>query len=110
MFYVYIMTNRSKRPFYTGFTSQIESRAWQHKNGWFEGYTSKYKLDRLVYYERFSDPLNAIAREKQIKGWSRIKKMHLIVSMNPAWKDLAEEWCSRHRYEPDVPAGQKQNT
>jgi putative endonuclease len=90
-FYVYIMTNRSKN-FYVGVTNNIRERTFQHKTGVFEGFTSKYKLDRLVYWEQFKYVNSAIAREKQLKRWTRTKKMQLIVSMNPEWKDLAEGW------------------
>jgi putative endonuclease len=67
-------------------------RVTQHKNGTYEGFTSRYKLDRLVYYETFGLVQNAIAREKQLKGWTRKKKIGLIVSMNPTWRDLSEDW------------------
>jgi putative endonuclease len=90
-YYVYIMTNRS-RNFYIGVTSKLQIRTLQHKDGEFGGFTSKYKLDRLVYFEVFSDIRTEISREKQLKGWSRIKKIGLIVSINPTWKDLSEEW------------------
>ncbi len=99
-YYVYIMTNRSKT-LYTGVTSKLEKRVFEHKNGLTGGFTSKYKVDRLVYFERFGQIRSAIAREKQIKGLSRLKKMALIVSMNPEWKDLSEGWYHRHRYQPD---------
>ncbi len=89
--YVYIMSNRSKK-LYVGVTSKLELRAWQHKNHVFVGFTSRYLLDRLVYYEKFSRIGAAIDREKQIKGWKRVKKMALIVSMNPTWRDLSEDW------------------
>jgi putative endonuclease len=98
--YVYIMTNRSKT-LYTGVTSDIEHRVWQHKNHIREGFTSRYNIDRLVYFERFSTIDNAIHREKQIKNMHRIDKMKLIVSMNPEWKDLSAEWFVRHRYAPE---------
>ncbi len=90
-FYAYIMSNRSKT-LYTGFTSDLEKRVWQHKNGTFEGFTSQYKCDRLVYFERYSDPRTGINREKKIKGWKRIKKIALVVSQNPTWRDLSEDW------------------
>jgi len=90
-YYVYIMTNRSKT-LYTGVTSKIRQRVFQHKTGVFKGFTSRYKLDRLAYWEKFKRVNDAIAREKQLKGWARIKKIQLIVGMNPTWKDLAEEW------------------
>ncbi len=93
-YYVYIMTNRSKT-LYTGMTNSLVQRVWQHKNHVNEGFTTNYKIDRLVYYERFADVRAAISREKEIKGWLRVKKLQLIVSMNPEWKDLAAYW-----YEP----------
>jgi putative endonuclease len=98
--YVYIMTNRSKT-LYTGVTSNIEKRMWQHKNHEMEGFTSKYNIDRLVYYEQYSDIRSAIDREKKIKNMHRIDKMKLIVGMNPEWTDLSAEWFVRHRYEPE---------
>ena len=85
------MTNRSQN-FYVGVTSQLMIRSIQHKEGRFEGHTSRYKLDCLVYYEVFVDVHNAIAREKQLKRWTRKKKIDLIISMNPTWRDLSEDW------------------
>jgi putative endonuclease len=90
-YYVYIMTNRS-RTLYTGITSKIKERVFQHKTGVFEGFTSKYKVDRLLYWEKYKSVRTAIAREKQIKGWRRVKKIQLIVTMNPTWQDLAADW------------------
>ena len=90
-FYVYIVTNRS-RTLYAGVTGKFRQRIFEHKTGAFRGFSSKYKTDRLVYFERFKYVTHAIAREKQIKGWRRTKKIQLIVSMNPTWKDLAEDW------------------
>ena len=90
-FYVYIVTNRS-RTLYIGITGEFRLRVFQHKTGVFEGFTSRYKMDRLIYWEKFKRVKNAIAREKQLKGWTRIKKIQLIVSMNPTWKDLAKDW------------------
>lgn len=81
-YYVYIMTNRSKT-LYVGVTSKLRLRAFQHKTGVFKGFTSRYKMDRLVYWERFKRIQLAIAREKQLKGWTRIKKIQLLVSLNP---------------------------
>jgi putative endonuclease len=85
------MTNRS-RTLYIGVTSKFTLRVYQHKTGVFKGFTSRYKMDRLVYWEKFKRVQDAIAREKQLKGWTRVKKIQLIVSMNPTWKDLAEGW------------------
>ena len=90
-YFVYIMSNRSKT-LYIGITGTFRRRVLQHKSGTFEGFTSRYKLDRLVYWEKFKSVHYAIAREKQLKGWTRIKKIQLIVSMNPTWKDMAEDW------------------
>ena len=67
-------------------------RVWQHKEGLFGGHTSKYKINRLVYFERFSSPELAIAREKEIKRWKRYKKIEIVESMNPDWADLSENW------------------
>ncbi len=89
--YVYIMTNKS-RTLYTGVTNNLMRRVYEHKNKLIAGFTSKYNIQFLVYYEAGSDIHAAIAREKQIKGWLRSKKIALIDSMNPTWKDLSEEW------------------
>jgi putative endonuclease len=95
------MSNRSKT-LYTGVTNNLTRRVRDHKTGTGSGFTAKYKLDRLVYFERFDDVRNAIGREKRIKGWLRIKKIALIVSGNPSWKDLSEEWYERHQYQPQT--------
>jgi len=100
VYYVYIMTNRSKT-LYTGMTSNLENRVLEHKHHTRPGFTSRYVVDRLVYFERFGEVHAAIVREKQIKGWLRIRKMALIVSMNPGWKDLSEGWYIRHQYQPE---------
>jgi len=99
-YFVYIVTNRSKT-LYTGVTDSLMRRVREHKLGIGSKFTSKYKLDRLVYFERFQDVHNAIEREKQIKGWLRIKKIALIVSVNPTWSDLSLEWHERHEFQPD---------
>jgi putative endonuclease len=100
-YYVYIMTNRSKT-LYTGVTGYLERRVLEHKQGIKGEFAARYKIDRLVYVERFGDIHAAIAREKQIKGFLRIKKIALIVSTNPAWRDLSAEWYVRHRYQPEI--------
>jgi putative endonuclease len=102
MHYVYIATNRSKT-LYTGIATSLERRMWEHKTQHYEGFTSRYRIDRLVYYQTFTNRMTAVTREKQIKGWGRVKKMALIVSMNPEQKDLSEEWFVKHRYAPDEP-------
>jgi putative endonuclease len=99
-YYVYIMTNRSKT-LYTGVTGNLEKRVFEHKQGIEGEFAARYKIDRLVYFERFGDIHAAIAREKQIKGLARIKKIALIVSMNPEWRDLSEAWSVRHQYQPE---------
>jgi putative endonuclease len=103
-YFVYIMNNRSKT-LYTGVTNSLMRRVWQHKEGTGSQFTSRYKLDRLVYFERFHDVHRAIGREKEIKGFLRIKKIAMIVSVNPAWRDLSEECYERHQYQPDTQKG-----
>jgi putative endonuclease len=90
-YYVYIMTNNSGT-LYTGVTNNLERRAAEHKGHLFRGFTDRYKVNRLLYYEVFQDVMAAIEREKQIKAWRRSKKLDLIVAMNPKWKDLTAEW------------------
>jgi putative endonuclease len=90
--YVYIMASSFQR-LYIGITTEIETRVAQHKEGSYSGsFTSRYKIDKLVYFERFARIPEAIAREKQLKKWSRIKKLRLIIAQNPTWQDLAAEW------------------
>ena len=93
-YYVYIMTNRS-RTLYTGVTSDLMKRVHQHKQKRVPGFTSKYNIQYLVYYESTSSIYAAIEREKQIKGWIRAKKIALIESRNPEWKDLSEDWFAK---------------
>lgn len=88
-YYVYIMTNKSKT-LYTGVTNNLLRRVYEHKNKSIEGFTKKYNITKLVYFEEIDDVSMAIAREKEIKGWLRIKKIKLIESMNPEWRDLSE--------------------
>ena len=92
-YYVYILTNKSGT-LYTGVTNNLERRVYEHKNKFIDGFTKKYDLTRLVYFEETSDINSAISREKQIKGWLRKKKIELIRSLNPRWLDLAQEWFS----------------
>ncbi len=89
--YIYIMTNKSQRVLYTGVTSDLRKRVYQHKEGSVPGFTRKYNVKELVYFEVFDDIRDAIAREKQIKKGSRQKKIDLINAMNPEWRDLSEE-------------------
>jgi putative endonuclease len=97
------MSNRLKT-LYTGVTNNLMRRVCEHKTGTGSEFTAKYKLGRLVYFERFDDVRNAIEREKRIKGWLRIRKIALIVSGNPSWKDLSEGWYERHQYAPQARA------
>ena len=91
-FYVYIMTNRpGSAVLYIGITGDLVRRVWQHKNKVIPGFTQRYNLTRLVFYETFFYPDAAIAREKEIKGWRRENKLRLIESLNPRWEDLAEK-------------------
>ena len=85
------MTNKSGT-LYVGVTNNLERRISEHKNSLIEGFTKKYNINRLIYYEETNDILAAINREKQIKGWRREKKIALIESSNPEWKDLSEDW------------------
>jgi putative endonuclease len=90
-FYVYILASKS-RVLYTGITNNLGRRLLEHKNKLVKGFTSKYNINQLVYYEEYNSPQDAILREKQIKGWLRIKKINLIEEINPEWKDLSEGW------------------
>ena len=90
-YYVYVMSNKSRR-LYTGITSRLQKRVFEHKNKLLDGFTARYNFDMLVYYEVFSQVVNAITREKQIKSWSREKKLRLILATNPDWRDLRLEW------------------
>ncbi|HZL66612.1 MAG TPA: GIY-YIG nuclease family protein [Candidatus Limnocylindrales bacterium] len=87
----YILASRSHQ-FYVGVTNNLERRMRQHREHVFEGFTARYNIDRLVWYHIFGDIRDAIAREKQLKGWRREKKIQLIESENPTWQDLSEEW------------------
>ena len=85
------MTNKNNTVLYTGVTNDLQRRVYEHKEKLIEGFTKKYNVVKLVYYEIFDDPENAITREKQIKAGSRQKKLDLINSMNQKWKDLYDE-------------------
>ena len=90
-YYVYLMTNHN-RTLYIGVTSELTGRVSQHRKGTGSKFTSKYKINQLVYYEEFSNIEEAILRKKQIKGWLREKKIKLIESSNPNWQDLSVDW------------------
>ncbi len=88
-YYVYIITNKANTALYVGMTGRpLPQRIWEHKQKLVEGFTKKYNVDKLVYYEVAENPLTAIAREKQLKGGSRQKKVDLVSKSNPEWKDL----------------------
>ncbi len=90
-FYVYILTNWKNTVLYTGVTSDLLRRIYVHKQKLVKGFTSKYNVNKLVYFEEFSDSLNAIKREKQIKAGSRARKNKLVDEVNPQWRDLFED-------------------
>ncbi|MDF1527190.1 MAG: GIY-YIG nuclease family protein [bacterium] len=93
-YYIYIMTNKENRVLYTGVTGDLVNRVYQHRERQVQGFTSRYNVTKLVYFEMFNDPVNAIAREKQMKAGSREKKVKLIERYNPEWKDLYPEIAS----------------
>lgn len=90
-YYVYILSNHSRTTLYCGITNNLTRRIWEHKNSLVKGFTQKYKIHHLVYYETFNDPESAIEREKQIKNYSRKKKEEIILKFNPQVKDLYSE-------------------
>lgn len=85
---IYILTNKNNSVLYVGVTNNLTRRIWEHKSKLIEGFTKKYNVDKLVYFESFDSPESAIKREKQLKSGSRKKKIELINSLNPEWKDL----------------------
>ena len=91
-YYVYILTNKSDRVMYIGVTNNLERRLYEHKQELVEGFTKRYHVHKLVYYEQTSDIRSAIQREKELKGWLRAKKNALVETMNPTWRDLSENW------------------
>ena len=93
-YYVYIMTNRRHAPLYVGVTNDLMRRVHEHRNKLVKSYASKYNITMLMYYETTENVESAIAREKQLKGWLKERKIALIESVNPKWRDLALEWYS----------------
>ena len=87
-YYIYILANKEGGTLYIGVTNNLEGRVWEHKQGVYKGFSSKYKINRLVYYENYSDINEAITREKQLKKWNRAWKIQLIEKDNPRWEDL----------------------
>ena len=92
MYFVYILANWNDSVLYIGVTGNLPRRLYEHRNGLVEGFTKKYNVHKLVYYENTSDVYSAISREKQLKKWRREKKNQLIEMMNPQWRDLSEDW------------------
>ena len=91
-YFVYIMTNWNDKVMYVGMTNNIVRRVYEHKNKLIDGFTKRYNIIKLVYYETFQDVRLAIEREKQIKKWRREKKNNLVNTMNPEWRDLSEDF------------------
>ncbi|MBQ7977544.1 MAG: GIY-YIG nuclease family protein [Clostridia bacterium] len=92
-YFVYIITNNHNTVLYIGVTNDIVRRVYEHKNGFVDGFTKRYNLCKLVYYEEYNDVNDALAREKQLKGWKREKKNLLVERLNPNWQDFSTEIC-----------------
>ena len=90
-YFTYIVASRS-HPIYVGMTGDLNKRVFEHKDGTYKGFTSRYNCNRLVWFESFDDSSKAIGREKQLKGWRREKKIALIERANPTWRDLSQDW------------------
>jgi putative endonuclease len=91
-YYVYMLTNWNNTVMYLGVTDNLERRLYEHKNKLVKGFTEKYNVNKLVYFEETQDVTAALAREKEIKKWQREKKNQLVNRMNPNWEDLSAEW------------------
>lgn len=91
-YYVYLLTNWNNKVLYTGVTNNLQRRLYEHKSKLIKGFTEKYNLNKLVYFEATNDIKAAIEREKQLKGWRREKKNGLVNTANPMWKDLSIDW------------------
>jgi len=94
MYYVYIVTNKHNSVLYIGVTNNLEGRIFEHREKLIEGFTKRYQVTKLIFYEDYPDPRSAIAREKQLKGWRRERKTTLIAKQNPRWNDLFDEITS----------------
>ena len=92
MYYVYFLTDWDDSVLYIGVTNNLPRRLYEHRNGLVDGFTKKYNVHKLVYYEYTNDAYSAISREKQLKKWTRAKKNALVVKENPQWRDLSLEW------------------
>ena len=92
MYYVYFLTNWDDSVLYIGVTNNLPRRLYEHRNGLVDGFTKKYNVHKLVYYEYTNDVYSEISREKQLKKWTRAKKNALVVKENPEWRDLSQQW------------------
>ena len=92
-YYVYVLTNWNNNVMYIGVTNDLTRRIYEHKTKLVNGFTQKYNVDKLVYFEVTRDVYEAITREKEIKKWRREKKDNLVTTINPDWNDLSQEWC-----------------
>ena len=92
MYFVYMLTNWDDSVLYIGVTGNLQKRLYEHRNGLAEGFTKKYNVYKLVYFEHTTDVYSALSREKQLKKWTRKKKNALVAGMNPTWCDLSETW------------------
>jgi putative endonuclease len=97
-YWVYIMTNRSGT-LYIGVTNNLARRVYEHRQHRIPGFTTKYRIERLIHVESFGEVRGALAREKQLKGWTRARKLALIAETNPDWRDLGEEWLGPNEAE-----------
>ena len=97
-YHIYIMGSASG-VLYIGSTSDLRRRVWQHRVDWYEGFSGRYKVDRLLYFEEHSTPNSMVARERQLKGWVRRKQVALIEATNAGWRDLAEGWFPKEKGE-----------
>ena len=103
--FVYILASQTRR-LYVGVTNDLVRRAWEHRTGTVPGFTCRYGINRLVYFEALAEPVQAITREKQIKDYARVKKIAMINSVNPDWNDLAELWFGDvSRNDPSLRSG-----
>ncbi len=102
--WVYILASRGSDTLYVGITTDLQSRVWQHKTDAYDGFTKRYRVNRLVYFEQFHGVRAAIDREKAIKGWVRHRKITLIEATNSAWVDLATGWFDDH-VDPSLRSG-----
>ena len=93
MYYVYILTNWNNKVMYIGVTNNLQRRLYEHKHMLADGFTKRYKVHKLVYFEHTSDVRVALEREKELKGWARQKKNALVESTNPEWADLSDNWA-----------------